>query len=140
MPDELGPIFGKRGIAEDVVGMTMRIDDIAHRHGGDAPDRLSKRAAHGVRPPGIDHRDATAADDESEVGDVAQVCAAHLGLLSVVDIHAGRRVLEREFRYVRRRRGRDERPRKGDPTHEERNPASVSVTGDHRRDRRTTRC
>ena len=140
MTDELGPILGKRRITEDMVGMPMRIDDIAYRRGGDVPDGFPQRVTHGIRAPGIDHGHATAAHDEPKIGNIAAIRTAHLGLLPVVDVHAGRGVLEREIRDFRRRRRRNDRQRKDQPGEKGRNPASVFAARGHRRARSVSRC
>ena len=103
MADEFGMIVGERRVAEDVIRMDMRVDDVAHRHRRNAPDRLPQRLADRKRSAGVDDRDAPGADDKAEIGNVAEIGARHLGLLPVVHVHAGRRILQREFGQFRRR-------------------------------------
>ena len=98
MADEFRMIVDERRVAEDMIRMDMRVDDIAYRHRCDAPDRLPQRPTDCKRSAGVDDRDAPGADDKAEIGDVAEIGAGHLGLLPVMHVDAGRRVFQREIR------------------------------------------
>ena len=109
--DEVGSILDERRIAEDVIRMHVRIDDVAHRCRRDTRDRPPQRATHRIAAAGIDHRDATRADDEAEVRHVAGVGAGHLGLLSIVNVDARRGILQREVGQLGGFGGDGARPR-----------------------------
>ena len=64
-------------IAENMVGMHMRIDHIADRLGGPCTDRGQQAAALAGTAAGIDHRDRVVADHKCDVGDGAFVVATH---------------------------------------------------------------
>ena len=105
-----GMVVGERRVAEDMIRMDMRVDDIAHRHRRNALDRAPQRASDRKGAAGVDDRDASAADDKAEVGNVAEIGASHLRLLPVVHVDARRRVFQREFGHLRRRAGGRLRP------------------------------
>jgi hypothetical protein len=56
-------------IAQNMVGMNVRIDDIAHRFRGNSLDGGCQRPAFLRTPAGIDHGNAFIADDKTDIGD-----------------------------------------------------------------------
>src|SRR5262247_3955255 len=78
------------GIAEHVVGMGVRVDDVAHRLRGHAADGGGELATLGHAAAGVDHGDRRVADDEADIGDGAGIGGRHHGGGALVDEHAGR--------------------------------------------------
>ena len=80
----------KGGVAKDVIGMLMRIDDIE--------DGLARASADGGEQPladrhaaaGVDDRHALVTDHEADIGDIAKVLFAHQGDFAGMDEHARR--------------------------------------------------
>lgn len=67
MTDELHAGPRECGIAQQVIGMDMGIDDIAHGQLADFPNRAIQRLPLTDTATRIDHGDATFADDEAQV-------------------------------------------------------------------------
>jgi len=105
MADEFRMIVGECRVAENMVRMDMRIYDIAHWYRCNVPDRQPQCATDRKSSSGVDDCDASGADDKTEIGNVAEIGAGHLGLLSEMHVHARRRILQREFGNFRRRAG-----------------------------------
>jgi hypothetical protein len=70
MTDVLRLVGPERRVAEHMVDVHMRVDDIADRQRRVLVDRRAQLAPDAARTAGVDDRDATRADDESDVGDV----------------------------------------------------------------------
>ena len=65
-----GYVVAERGIAENVVGVLVRVDHIADRLAGDSADRRQQRLPDLHAAAGIDNRDGIAPDDDANVRDV----------------------------------------------------------------------
>ena len=63
----------ERGIAEDVIGMFVRVDDVADGPIGDCTDGSQQRASNFDAATGIDDRNRIPPDNNAEVSDVAVV-------------------------------------------------------------------
>jgi len=74
----------------------MRVDDIADRQRGVLADGRAQRAPDAHRATGVDDRDATAADDEADVGDVVVARRVERKLFAGVHEHARRYLLDHE--------------------------------------------
>ncbi len=83
--DEGRPDPVESGVAEDVIGMLMGIDDIEDgfirvgADGGEQPFADRHAAA------GVDDRHALVADHKADIGDIAKVLFAHQGDFAGVD-------------------------------------------------------
>ncbi len=90
------------GIAEDMIGMFVGIDDITDRLRSDGLDRLFQPLADDQRAAGIDDCDAIIADDEADIGNIAAARGVHLRHRRLMRIDARRDLAYRQ----RRDRGR----------------------------------
>src|SRR6185312_8460059 len=75
--DKNGSVFRECRIAKDVVGMHVRIDDIANRLQRHAADRRQQTRALANAATGINNRNRIAADDEADIGSVALIGLGH---------------------------------------------------------------
>ena len=73
MADELRLIRHERSGAQHVVGVHVREDHVAHGSLRDAPDRRTQRCTHRQRAARVDHCDTAVADDEADIGLVAEI-------------------------------------------------------------------
>ncbi len=96
MADESRARLNKGCIAEQVIRMLMRIDDVADRLGTYLPQRGEERAALDETAAGVDDGDRIVADDGAEIGDVAFVLPVHERHLALMRIDAGSDLLQRE--------------------------------------------
>ena len=67
MGDEDRAVLREGRIAEDVVGMHVRVDDVADRQIGPLPDRLAQTFADTGRITGIDYGDSFRTHDEAKI-------------------------------------------------------------------------
>ncbi len=106
VPDELWLVVEERGGAEQMVGMHMREDDVAHRQ---AESRDGSRAAAPCPPASEPPVSMTAtqlvADDEADIGLVAEVARRALLVHAVVDVVARRNLMD--GKALGRQAGRD---------------------------------
>ena len=64
---------GERRVAEQMIGMDMRVDDIGDRQGGALANGRKQVAAFGEAAAAVDHRHVPGTDDEGEIGEATQV-------------------------------------------------------------------
>ena len=89
VPDEHGSFRHECRIAEDMIGVNMRVDDVAHRLRVTA--RIVKQAGPFARAAaGIDDRDRFVADNEADIGGIALIGRAHHVDVADMDINPGR--------------------------------------------------
>ena len=88
------PVEGR--VAEDVIRMLMRVDDIEDRLLGAGADGGEQPLADRHAAAGVDDGHALVADHEADIGDVAQVLFAHQGDFAGMDEHARRDFLDRQ--------------------------------------------
>ena len=100
MADKPGSIAHEGRIAEDMIGMTVGVDDIADRLVGARADRRKQPLAFTHAAAGIDHSDRVVADDEADIGNVAFVLARHQRGLALMHEHAGRDLADRQHRLL----------------------------------------
>jgi hypothetical protein len=86
----------ERRVAEHVIRMHMRIDDIEDRLVGAGADGGKQPLANRQAAAGVDDGHSLVADHEADIGDVAQVRFAHQGDFAGMDEHARRYCLDRQ--------------------------------------------
>ena len=96
--DKCRPEPVKSGVAEDVIRMHMRIDDIEDRLVGVGADSGKQPLADRQAAAGVDDGHSLVADHEADIGDIAQVLFAHQGDFAGMDEHARRYFLDRQGR------------------------------------------
>jgi len=87
--DESSPLAHECCVAEDVIGMNVRVDDIAHRLCRHLPDRGEQGFAFAGATAGIDYRYRIVADDEACIGGVALIGGGHHVDATDVNVDAG---------------------------------------------------
>ena len=97
MTDEHGSIACERGVAKDVVGMAVGVDDVPDRLVGSRTDRRKQPLALANAASGVDHRNRAFADDESDIRDRAFVLARHQRGLAMVHEYSGGDFAHRQF-------------------------------------------
>ena len=103
MADKGRPVLHESGVSENMIGMAMRIDDVADRLAGPGTNsrhQLSSLAQAATR---IDHRDRVLANDETDIGNPAVVLTRHLRGLAGVHEHAIRNGANRQRLLLRAR-------------------------------------
>ena len=98
MADECHARANEGGVAENVIGMNMRIDDVANRLCCHGADRGEETGALARAAAGVDHRDGIVAYDEADVGDVAFVGLGHQIDGAGVNVDPGRNLRRRQRR------------------------------------------
>src|SRR4051794_37704763 len=96
-------VLHESAIAEHVIGMAMRVDDVADRLAGPGANgchQLSSLAEAATR---IDHGDRILSNDEADIGDRAVVLARHLRGLAVVHEYAIRNGIDGQLPLLRAR-------------------------------------
>ena len=88
MTDELHVVVGKRGIAEHVIEMHMRIDDVTNRYVGGFGNCRAQGTTGFERTTGINYSDAFFPDDEADVCTVATRRIVEVRMSTAVDEHA----------------------------------------------------
>ncbi len=96
------------GVAEDMIGMHVSIDDEADRLCGPGPHRRQHLLAFAHAAAAVDHRHDVATDDETRIGDGAFVGLRHQGHVARMHEDAGRDLAHRQGRG--RRPGARHRP------------------------------
>ena len=89
MSDKNGPVPHKRRVAKYVIGMNMRIDDIANRLRRHVADRGKQARAFAHAAAGINHRHRIVADDEADIGGVTLIGLTHHVDIADVNVDAG---------------------------------------------------
>ncbi len=105
MADELRLVRDESGVAEHVIEMRVRVDDVADGPRGRRGDGLAQRGAGRAAAAGVDHGDAALADHEADVRDVAARGILDAGVSAVMHVHAGRDFDDGERRRPARRHG-----------------------------------
>ena len=90
VPDKNGSIPHERRVAEDVIGMNVRVDDIANRLWRHGADRSQQTRTFARAAAGIDHRNRVIADNEADIGGVALIGLVHHVDIADVNVDAGR--------------------------------------------------
>ena len=78
MTNKLGSILHEGGVAEDMIGMAMRVDDVSDRLVGAGSDGREQLQSLANAATGVDDRNGVGADDEPDIGNSAIVLARHL--------------------------------------------------------------
>src|SRR6185437_10132348 len=91
-------------IAENVIGMFMRVDDIENRLVGEVADGGEETPADRDAAAGVDDGDAARANHQADVGDVALVDRVGVRDGALMGVNAGRDLLQ--CKIVARRGGR----------------------------------
>jgi hypothetical protein len=89
MADEGGALGLERGVAEHVVGMHVRVDDVLDRQLGAGADRFEQLLADARAAAGVDDGDRLVADDETGVGGIAGVARVERLVAAFVHEDAG---------------------------------------------------
>ena len=89
MADEGGALGLERDVAEDVVGMHVRVDDVLDRQLGAAADRVEQLLADARAAARVDDGDGIGADDKSRVRGVAGVARRERLVAALVHEDAG---------------------------------------------------
>lgn len=87
----------ERRITEDMIRMTVGVDDILDWLVGDAPHRFSKRTALAHAAAGIDDRNSIAANDKTDIGDGPLVLRVHQFIDPEVNVNAWRHLADRKW-------------------------------------------
>jgi hypothetical protein len=90
VPDKNGSCTRKSGIAEYVIGMAVRVDDLTDRLVGPRPNSSNELPPFANAATGIDDCDGVASDDKTDIGDRAFVLARHQLNRPDVNENAGR--------------------------------------------------
>ena len=81
-------VLHEGGVAKDVIGVAVRIDDVTDRLVGPRTNSCHQSPSLAKTATGIDHGDRILSDDETDIGNRAVVLARHLRGLAVVHEHA----------------------------------------------------
>ncbi len=100
--DEGRATRGESGVAEDMIGMFVRVYDVDDGLMGNTTDGGEKASADFDATAGVDHRDAAITDHEGEIGDVALVETVRFGDRALMREHAGSDLLQCEIFSPRR--------------------------------------
>ena len=103
MADEGRSVLHEGGIAENVIGVAMRVDDVADRLVGPRANGCQQSSSLAKAATGIDHGDGILSDDETDIGNRAVVLARHLRGLAVVHEHAVRDGVDGQLPLLRER-------------------------------------
>ena len=124
MPDEGRPEPVEGRVAEHMIRVLMRIDDIEDGLVGVRADGGEQALPNRDAAAGVDHSHALVADHEADIGDVAQILFVHESDFARVDEYAWRDLLDRQRRgrfiaerAVRRERERGDQQSADEPTH-----------------------
>jgi len=90
MSDEGRAKFLEGRVAEDVVRMFVRVDDVEDRLRGPGANRGEEPSPYLDAAARVDDGDALIADNEADVGDIAEIVLAHERDGAGVSEHAGR--------------------------------------------------
>ena len=88
----------KSRVPEDVIRVLVCIDDIEDRFVGSGSDGGQQTPPNRHAAAGVNDGHPLFADDEADIGDIAQVLLTHQGDLPHVGEHAGREFLDRQGR------------------------------------------
>jgi hypothetical protein len=88
--DKAGSFLDEGDVAENVVGMAVRVDDVADRPVGPGTNRGKQLLRLTNASAGVDHRNCAVADDETDIGGRASVLACHQRGRAAVHEDAGR--------------------------------------------------
>ena len=93
-------VAGKSSVAEDMIGMAVGGDDIAHRKSGALADGRAQLPTDAHAATAVDHRHGIAPDDESEIGDVAGIGFVHQGDPARMHENARGDLIDSQGRFV----------------------------------------
>ncbi len=96
-------VLHESAVAEKMIGVAMRIDDVPDRLVGPGTNSCHQSSSLADAAAGIDHRDCILSDDETDIGDRTVVLTCHLRGSAVVNEYAIRNGVDGQLLLLRAR-------------------------------------